>query len=170
MGFLTRLFVFLYVLKLVVCRKNWVWSGVPAPARGTRTLLFCIENDHRDLFQLSWHLAQQNSVFKNELFSLFVLKLVICRKKCGLKWCPCTGSRGTRTLTFCRESDDRDLFRRRPGWDKHVFAILVHCLDMNFPPCCDSAIPIVLTSNISLQEFGHEPLNVLKAVVDIIYG
>ena len=26
-------FLFLFVLKLVICRKNAVWSGVPAPAR-----------------------------------------------------------------------------------------------------------------------------------------
>ena len=33
-----------------------------------------------------------------------------------------------------------------------------------------SAFPIVLTSKITLQEFGHEPLNVLKAIVGRISG
>ena len=31
--FFKHVFLFLFVLKLVICRKNAVWSGVPAPAR-----------------------------------------------------------------------------------------------------------------------------------------
>ena len=36
-----------------------------------------------------------------------VLKLLFCRKNWGSKWSPCTGWRGTRTLLFCRENDQR---------------------------------------------------------------
>ena len=39
---------------------------------------------------------------------LYVLKLLFCRESWGLKWCPCTGSRGTRTLLFCEENYHRD--------------------------------------------------------------
>ena len=80
-------------------------------SRGTRTRLFCRENDHRDFFQLSWHLAQQNGFSHKDFCFPLCPQTCSLKKKLGLKWCPCTGSRGTRTLLFYIENDRRHLFQ-----------------------------------------------------------
>ena len=60
---------FLYVLKVVLCRKNGKLGLKRCACTGSRGTFF----------PLSWHLVQQIGFCKMNMFFLYVLKLVFCR-------------------------------------------------------------------------------------------